>query len=185
MTHLRPSDISDISHTVAARYVKRGVKSYPYDDMFQDAARTVLYAATKWRANGGCDLKAYCYIAAERDAPHKITRAIAPASARGRDHTRRLGQVSATSLDDVEHPTHDGVADEESRDTSRIVRRRCAEVLAGDGEAIAVLRVLCGAASPRDLVTPDFTIEKIRSALQRARRKLRKDSTLQEVANIT
>lgn len=198
MTSLTVEQIDTIATAAAGRYVNKGVRSYSFEDMYQDAACQALYAAARWDASKSTPLEKYCYIAAERELHHKITKAIAPVSSRGRHNTPALGKTcKAVSLEFSDDETgktsqsrevlnkshHDGQADLETCQIKAVVRIQCQRVLADDPNALRVLPALSGLCDPSDLVEDDFTIKQVRASMQRARRKLRNDLTLWKAAN--
>lgn len=197
MQTLTAEEIDTIATTAAARYVNKGIRSYPFEDMYQDAAVQALHAQGLWKADKGVDLVRYCYIAAERELRHKITRAISPVSARGHDQTTRLGKTTRhvdfryesdpglkeAGYSGVPVPSYDGATNLEACQIRAVVRRQCARVLGDDVDALRVLPALCGLCDPRDLVEDDFPINRVRASLQRAKRKLANDLTLWKTAN--
>ena len=192
-THSQPAatlthaELDEIAKTASRRFWRKGVRSYSLDDMYQDAAVQALRAQRTFnpdRASGTTLIK-YCYIAAERELQHRITRAIAPVSARGHDHTRALGETTnagSALVGEVAKPSDSCQEMLERHLVAANVRRHCQRILADDAECLRVLPILCGLCEPKDMVTDDFPSRQLRAALARARRKLAKDRKLSQVA---
>lgn len=107
MPSLPASTVLEIAHKVATHWRKRGIVSYSYEDMVQDAAMAVLNASISptYADDPGATpeqqqhkLRGYCYTAARNEVYHRCTRAIAGASAKGHDQTSKLGMTKTVQF---------------------------------------------------------------------------------------
>lgn len=87
---MNTEEMKDIADQAARFWIKKGVRSYSYDDMVQDAIEVVCKATKSWDPKRG-SLRGYCFTAAKNEIYHRMTRSMAIASARGHDRTADLG----------------------------------------------------------------------------------------------
>ena len=81
-----------VSAKLAGSCVKRGVRSYSYEDMYQDAYLACLQSVSKYKEDKGC-LEGYLYTCASNKLKCSITRALSPVSSANNNNMEKLGAM--------------------------------------------------------------------------------------------
>lgn len=173
----------DLQHRIADRVAcawrRRGIKSYPYEDLFQDAVVVMHAAAHNYNPQKG-SLEAYLTRTCIYKVGDRMTRAIQPASAKSNDDV-----INLRNLRQVKLPKNSGlVRTEDGRrwatelpDYDHLiwltqVRERMLQVVDGDSLALSIA---LGQRDVKDIANDKEEARLLHQRVRKVKRRLQND----------
>lgn len=147
-----------VANQVARKWRARGVRSYSYADLYQDACVEIHAAARKYDPNVEGSLEGFLYVHCMRRLQRVVTRQMAPVSARSNADVFALGHTRAVSCEALEkHVDSYDTVEEVYR---MQVRERMRSIAAELPEGELALQIALGLCDTRD-VTQDTARRKV------------------------
>ena len=173
-----PETLDRVARRVASAWRRRGIRSYSYEDIYQDAV-AFMYAAVKnydpEKATSG--LEAYLTKCCVLRVGDRLTRVIHPVSARSNDEVRHLRNLKAVQLPKnleadqrwVEKPYYDELV--------ALTRIRESMLAAVGGDAVG-LELAMGVQAVKDITRDKAEARVLYQRAQTAKRRLRQSATV-------
>ena len=176
----------DVASTVAKGWIGRGVKSYAYEDMYQDAVEVmhqVMHRSVCRYNPAKGTLAGYLHRACVRQLQDRITRAIQPVGTRSNGEVKALREVQRVGLTPALQEAR--LRSAEDCDTVVLrsqIRRRLIAVAETVPEGQTALAILTGATSVGELSQGDATrAQRLYYCVRRMKKAIREDLALAEM----
>jgi hypothetical protein len=175
-----------VQHTVASHvahaWVKRGVKSYAYEDMYQDAVEVMHLAVRRYRPEKG-KLEAYLHRACVLKLCGRITRAAQPVSSRSNDDIPELRKVQRVPLTPtfVHESRRAAAVDCDTAVLRAQIRRRLVAVAETVPEGETALAIMLGTTSVGELTDDPARAQRLYYCVRRMKKAIREDHALAEM----
>lgn len=167
-----------IANRVACAWRRRGIKSYPYEDLYQDAIVIMHSAARNYDPTKG-SLEGYLTRCCVYKVGDRLTRAIQPASARSNDDVINLRNLKTVRIKpspssvsesnpkwDVQNPDYDHMV------WLTQVRERMLQVVDGDGLALSIA---LGQRDVKDIAETKDEARLLHQRVRKVKRRLQND----------
>jgi DNA-directed RNA polymerase specialized sigma24 family protein len=170
----------EVADTVARAWIARGVETYPYEDLYQDAVEVCHRAAPRHRPGKGT-LGAYLYGACVRALSDRITRAVQAVGTRSSDEVKHLRKLRTVRV-------VDGHLGQDPTDYDAIVyrtqvRQRLLSLSEGVPEGKLALAILLDMTSVSEEAGDDKgRAQRLYYCVRRMKKALREDDTLARMA---
>jgi len=170
---LSPAVTHHVAHGVASAWKRRGVVSYPYEDLYQDAVEVMHKAIRRYNPERG-SLEAFLHSCCVRQLSDRITRAIQPASARSNNDVVNLRnlktvQVNSTQPDDTDYDHIVWLTQ---------LRERLIELVGDDMQALGVA---LGHLNVRDIATGPDNARVLHQRVRRVKRRILNDKKIYQM----
>ena len=165
-----------VAAQVARRWRRKGVVSYPVEDMEQDAMAAMLEAHGRFNPEHGVPLRAYLWRVAVNATNLTVAKALCPLSA---SRASTLREVQLARVDDDR--TTDIETDHERRDVCTRARARVVALATTDEDQFGV-RVLLGDVPATVADAAGVPVRLVYMATLRMKRRVACDATLYQLA---
>jgi len=169
-----------VATQVAAAWRRRGIRSYSFDDMYQDAIVAMHMAVDGYDPSKG-SLEGFLYSCAVKRLSGTITRALSPVSTRSNDEVRMLRETRATPELDASVP-HEPEAAFEHVINMRAIRARMNAIAAREPEGEAALAVALGLCDVRDIAKDGEHARLLYRVVRKVKNRLLGDQRLYKMA---